>query len=342
MKSRFSLRDFSQLGILVAVVFLAHGYAMQRVSSSSMSSGVSTRTIDMRVKVVIDDHSQQPAVRELVTLLNTSGSTVDEIYTNEMGEVIFRNLATGSYKLRASGMDIETAQSPFSIDIDGTDHNHFEILRVSRKVAETSSAGALVSVAELSIPEPARKLYRAGEDAAMKNELDQARLHLQAAVDMYPKYAAAFNLLGLVEMNRHEPQAGINAFRNAIAADDKFTPAYLNLAKARMVQQRYPDAEDLLQKSLSIEPLDTTTMMYLANVYLYDGKYDQVTQLAIRAQSLPHKQSTSIHILAGMAYEQLKQSELALAEYKLYLQESPNGNLVKNAHEALDRITSAH
>ena len=327
--------------ILLSISFIPL-HALQRQGNGNLGLG-NTRNhpVDLRVRVNNDERNAQAVVRALVTLISSNGIVVSEIYTNELGEVVFRNVPQGSYKARVTGIDIETLESSFPFEIDGFQTSHFEGVLVKRKKENAATGQTLVSVAQMNIPESARKEFNKGESAANKRNFESARTHLKAAIELYPKYASAFNMLGLVEMNSKNPLLGIRSFREAIAADDKFTPAFLNLAKARIVQERYADAEDLLMKSLSIQPRDPAAMMFLANAYLLDKKYSPIQEITAQIEVIPHEQFTGIHILNAIAFERQGLKQEAGEEYKRYLKESPNGNQAKMAQEAVHRVSTS-
>ena len=106
-----------------------------------------------------------------------------------------------------------------------------------------------VSKLDLAAPKNARKEYEKGYLHLIRKELPAAIDHLARAISIYPGFVAAHDALGIAYLNLGQNQQAHDEFARAIALDDHLPGSYLNLGCAQMQLQRYPDAEEALQKA---------------------------------------------------------------------------------------------
>ena len=104
----------------------------------------------------------------------------------------------------------------------------------------------------------------------------------------------------------------------------------------------YPRAEELLKKSLMVEPLNPASLTLLCEAEIETGDLDGVLQTARKVHQLPHEGYSVVHDIAGEAYEREGQPQNAAIEYETYLRESPNGPEAAQVRSSLARLTAAN
>jgi Flp pilus assembly protein TadD len=212
-------------------------------------------------------------------------------------------------------------------------------LRPAVGTTTTGSAAALVGVGELNIPADARQAFAEGDSALARLDFREARKRFEKAVRVYPQYAAAYNNLGAALMQLGEREQGRKAFEKAISLDVHLPGAYLNLAKVVVSEEKYGDAEALLNKSLAAEPNSPEALSLLALSQLMTGKLEAAVASARRVHALaPHERFAVVHFIAARALERRQQVGEAIAEYKTFLQESPDSPNAARAREALNSL----
>jgi Flp pilus assembly protein TadD len=264
-----------------------------------------------------------------VQLLTGSGTPFNDSYTDDHGTVRFM-VEPGPYRVRITGMNIEEATSDRSFLVEPRESAHMEYFTVRKKPseAETSSTQTHVSAAMLQIPNKARSECEKGLKALAKKDYEKARKHLGRATEIYPKYAEAFNGLGVLAMNTGEPAVGKHQFEKAIEVDPEHPAAFVNLSKIMMQQKDFTGGEQMLTKAVSLDPLNSEAISLLAFFQLQLGKFEAAIASAERAHQMPHAGFAMVHFIAGNAYEQRHQIPGAIREYKLFLEESPPGSSV--------------
>jgi tetratricopeptide (TPR) repeat protein len=198
----------------------------------------------------------------------------------------------------------------------------------------------VTSAAELAVPQDARKAFDKGLAAWQKKEYDKAAAEFEKAVALYPSYDTAYNNLGVMYAHLKQPEKALAAFEHSVQLNDKNADADRNLARMCMRQQNFARAEDLLKKSLSVQPLDASSLTMLSVAEIENGEVDASLRDARKVHELPHEGYALSHYVAGQDLERKQQVQDAIAEYMVYLRESPNGPEVVQVKSALDRLNA--
>jgi cytochrome c-type biogenesis protein CcmH/NrfG len=74
----------------------------------------------------------------------------------------------------------------------------------------------------------------------------------------------------------------------------------------------------------------------LANLELTSGKYDDAIKHANQVHALPHPNYSAAHLVAAMAFERKDAFADAVAEYKMFLDESPGSPSQDKVRAALE------
>jgi tetratricopeptide (TPR) repeat protein len=161
------------------------------------------------------------------------------------GRFRFPKLAAGTYMLvistAARGEALQTVElTPGTVDAKG---RLDLVLRIDDGRLESDSLrapGATVSATVLSIPDRAIGEYEQARRCLSRSEPDCASEHLRRAVQIAPRFAAAWNQLGTMAYQTRRYGDAESNFRKALEADpDAFEPlvnlggVLLNLARPR-------------------------------------------------------------------------------------------------------------
>lgn len=313
--------------IVVAAVMVAaqSGSMPQRGTSST----------DLYVRATYEDPRMVPEnVR--VQLLTSGGAMIQETYLDGQGQVRFQ-VSPGSYRLRFSGPTVETIEtSSFTVVPRMQTHTETVFLRPSQEMIQRNTSEATISAAEMAIPQKARKEFERGVELMGKSDFAGAEKFFQKAVQIYPNYAMAHNNLGVVALNANDRTRGEAAFRKAVELGS--SSGSLNLGKLASIDGRHQEAEEFFQKSLSTNPANVEALLFIAKSQIHLGKREQALANARRVHDFPHEKYSICHVLAGSLSEELNHPEEALAQYRLFLSETPNSASAQRVREAINFI----
>jgi tetratricopeptide (TPR) repeat protein len=90
--------------------------------------------------------------------------------------------------------------------------------------------GATVSAVRLGVPGKARNKYEKACDAFKKKKLTEAEQHVRDAIQEYPKYPAAWVMLGQVLQGEQKMDEAHDACSQPLTVDPAYLPPYLCLA----------------------------------------------------------------------------------------------------------------
>ena len=298
---------------------------------------------EIQIHVTYDNN--QPAEGQIrVDLLNESGIPISQGFTSDDGRASLRVASQGVYLIRVSGQEIEDGAD--SVEVQPFDAMRVVFVHVKPKAAAVQSAarsagGTVTSAAQLRVPPNARKCFDKGMAAWQNRDYQQAADQFEKAVLAYPQYDTAYNNLGVMYAHLNQPDKALAAFKRSVELNDKNADADRNLARMLMRQKGYPQAEELLKKSLAVQPTDVAALTMLAIAEIQDGKPDDALRDAQKVHTMTHDGYAVVHYVAGEALEQKHQPEEAKLEYTTYLRENPNGAEAEQVKSALGRLSNS-
>jgi tetratricopeptide (TPR) repeat protein len=131
--------------------------------------------------------------------------------------------------------------------------------------------GLTISATSALAPKDAKKALDKGREQLKKGKWDDAQRSFEKAVELYPKYAAAWFELGRMQEEQKNLVAARGSFNQALTADSKFVSPYLELAVLAANEKKWEDVASNTDRLLSLNPVDFPQAYLfnsLANYYL--------------------------------------------------------------------------
>lgn len=122
--------------------------------------------------------------------------------------------------------------------------------------------GLTLSATSALAPKDAKKAYEHGVELGKKGKLADAMREFQKAVTTYPKYAAAWFNLGLVQELMNQMIEVRNDYAQAIAADSKYVPPYIRLFVLAFREKKWQECAFNSDKVLHLNPYDYPIAYY--------------------------------------------------------------------------------
>lgn len=203
---------------------------------------------------------------------------------------------------------------------------------------------ATVGVTDLQSPAKARREYKDGCVALKNNKIADAENHLRKAVKEWPKYWAAWVLLGqLLEAQQKTKDAG-DACSQPLASDAAYLPAYLCLAD---ISARSENWEKVLALSIRALEINHTAVAaaydYNAAANLHLRNLPEAEKSALRAAEIDKNNTDPrVHFLLAQIYE-AKGDRIAeaaqLREFLKYAGNPDDAAMVRKYLSDLDQRT---
>jgi tetratricopeptide (TPR) repeat protein len=130
----------------------------------------------------------------------------------------------------------------------------------------SKQGSVLTSVTDADVPQKVRKDYDAGLDDAAKSKWPEAIAAMEKATGAHGKFATAWLSLGMLQASRGNSTAALRSYAQAIAADDKFAPVYVELAAALTVGNEWDKAIEAAGKATALDAEAFPRAYYIAAV----------------------------------------------------------------------------
>jgi tetratricopeptide (TPR) repeat protein len=189
----------------------------------------------------------------------------------------------------------------------------------------TVAEGTTVSAQTLQVPEKARDEYRKACSDMKGKKLLNAEDHLRKVVHGYPRFVAAWALLGqLLEAGKRLEEAR-GACSEATSVDSAYAPAYLCLADVAAQQGEWNQTLDLADRALTLEPVqDVYGYFYCAMAQFHLSHLPAAEKNAIQAIDADHLQRVpQAHLLLAQIYGAKHDFDGAATQLRAYLRVAP-------------------
>ncbi|MDR3747329.1 MAG: tetratricopeptide repeat protein [Acidobacteriota bacterium] len=288
-----------------------------------------------------NEHSAGPQL--MVEVITNGGVPLAQGFTDSTGQAVITMLGAGTFRVRVSGIEIESKVSD-PVEINDQDRMAVVSVQVEPKPrdqqnAQSSGAG-MASASQLNIPGSARKPFEKGMDAMKHKDFPKAADLSQKAIDAYPQFDAAYDNLGVALIQMGQTDKAGAAFQKAVEVNDKNADANRNYSRYLINIKQYAQAEEPLKRALMVAPQDPSSLTLLAIAEFQTKDYDGALQSALKVHQVSHEGYAMAHYIAARVYELKQQGLAATAEYQTYLKESPNGPQAEQARAALARLTA--
>lgn len=331
MKSRHQLA-------FAILLFLAPCACAQ--SGSSGMDPASYGNVNVHV-ILSNDRSAGFHLR--VQLMSGGSTPVAENFTNDQGVAEFPRVPLGEYHVVVKGDGIEDADSgEFEVDRRKMSQDLFITVHGASSNSNPAAGGSpSVAAVDLNVPPKAKKEFDRASKAMDSQDWEKAIQRLKSAIALYPQYAPAYNNMAIAYGHLNDPSQEREALEKAIALNDHFGSALVNLAKLCFQDGHSARAETLLLSALLAEPSNASSMMLLAQAQLLNMHFEAAIATAHDVHSIPHQGLAVIHFIAARAFERLNRPQDALTELQMFLTEEPKGARADQVRKEILRIKNS-
>jgi tetratricopeptide (TPR) repeat protein len=328
-----------------------------------MNPSGSQSTIFVTGKVVLDDGTEltEPAMIQTIC----RGQRRTETYSDARGGFSFQfgdsNTGTADAVSDASSSNIGTSvimqsrRNPRDCQLqavlagftsEGVDlgsrgglMDNIEVGRVPLHRLEHVE-GTSISVTNALAPTAARKALEKARAYESKGKWEEARKSLDKAVEIYPRYAAAWNELGRLQLRDHDAPSARRSFEQALAADPKYVNPYDGLAQLAVLSRDWHIAVEVTNKLFALDPIDfPDAYFYNAAGNYYLGDLDAAEKSALQGVHVDEAhQVPKLQCLLGMILLRKQDYQAASEHMQLYLQMSTQSADVDVARKFLADI----
>ncbi|HKW26856.1 MAG TPA: tetratricopeptide repeat protein [Terriglobales bacterium] len=200
--------------------------------------------------------------------------------------------------------------------------------------------GFTISATTAMAPPKAKKAFEKGRDEEQKKKWDAAEKKFQEAVQIYPKFAAAWLELGRAQLQRKDEAAARQSWQQAVVADPQFVTPHQLLAGLAFQQQQWQEVLDQTGAVLRLNPLSFAGEWYyssVANYYL--GHYAEAEKSARRGiQTDVEHRIPKLEYLLGVILARKHDFQGATEHMRNYVHLAPKAPDVAQVNEQIAKI----
>lgn len=200
--------------------------------------------------------------------------------------------------------------------------------------------GFTISATTAMAPPKAKKAFEKGRDEEQKKKWDAAEKKFQEAVQIYPKFAAAWLELGRAQLQRKDQAAARQSWENAVAADAQFVTPHQLLAGLAFQQQQWQEVLDQTGAVLRLNPLSFASEWYYASVAnYYLGHYAEAEKSARKGiQTDVDHRIPKLEYLLGIILARNHDFQGATEHMRNYVRLAPKAPDVAQVNEQIAKI----
>jgi tetratricopeptide (TPR) repeat protein len=197
-----------------------------------------------------------------------------------------------------------------------------------------------VGIADLQIPAKAQRDYKDACTALRKGKVDEAEGHLRKAVKQWPKYSAAWVVLGQVLEARQKTDEANKACSQPLATDSNYLPAYLCMAGISARLGSWDKVLQLTTRVLEIDPANNAVAYdYSAGANFHLHRLAEAERSALRAAEIDKNNTDPrVHFLLAQIYEAKGDRENEAAQLREYLKYISDPNEVAMVKHYLSEL----
>lgn len=266
---------------------------------------------------------------------------LDTTFTEADGSFRFgRNMGRQRYQVHIDvGPGIEYVEEvDFSLPFPVIIHIRPQGMRRTDGQEHTAGGASIVSVASLNVPKNAAKEFDKARQLAQKQKLDEALERLQKATGLYPKYAEAFNEIGIIRRQQSQPEDAQRAFEQAIAADPAWIQSYVNLASLQLAGNHMPELLETSNKMLKLDPALGYGHFFNSVAKYSAGQLDEAEKSALQAEQAERGRVPQIQLLLARIYQRKGDLTQYARRLRSYLRENPKA---QNAGQIRSELAQA-
>jgi len=262
-----------------------------------------------------------------------SGVVVGSVYTNVAGYFEFPQVNRGLYEVVATA-GLEEARE--RLEINGLPGTVNLRLAVQSRASDGRDRNS-VSVAQYKVPGKARDELKKANKLIGERKFDDAMKHVENALAIYPNYADAYTMRGILKMDAHDHDGAVADLQKAIQIDGNYALAYIVMGAAKNLDGKFDDAIRALERAETLAPTSWQACFEMGKALVGKANYQEALNQLGRAQVLVPQEYPLIHLVKAHAMLALSNYSDAMSELQVYLEKEPNGPNSAQAQKMLDR-----
>src|SRR5215475_10174062 len=223
-----------------------------------------------------------------------TGQIVANTYANASGSFEV-NVPRGTYEV-VGQLGLQEAREVVSVlAVDA-----MVSLRFPGPQAPESGDRYSVSVAQMKVPDKARKAFTKAQAAMNQEKMEEANKYVAQALEVHPEYSEALTLRGILKLQANQFQEALADLRRALECDNDYSTAYLAMGAAYNALSQFDDALRVLERGVGLSPTSWQGYFEMGKAFLGKANYEASIRQLNKAENLQPTYSL-IHLVKAHA-----------------------------------------
>lgn len=272
----------------------------------------------------VSDDGRRPIPDLQVELLNDMDSVIQRTKTDSSGLFRFPRLSAGIFQVRVQTYGTNYIGQTKRVLLDRTRaFEQVDFVLSAKRTALTSATTGAVFIQE--VPEPARREYERGVALLRKTDQRQQGVEtLKKAIDLFPAYFDALELLGTEYVKQQEFELAIPVLTKAIEVNRRSYQSLYGLSVAQYNLKQTPQAIDSMRRAITLNQKSGNANLWLGMLLRQTGKLDEAETYLKQADQLAASKSPDAHWQLALLFNQLKRYKEAADELEMFLKIQPD------------------
>ncbi len=275
----------------------------------------------------VRDTNGQRVTSIRVSLLDENYHSIRTAFVDSSGRFQFRGLRQGVYLVRIEPVGTPYEEQTQRVEFQsisgrggGTEEPYLVDFVLKRKTTPGDNPAREV-VFNQTIPDAARVEYERGAGSVKGDKFEQADAALKKAIELFPDYFLALELLGTEYVKRGQFAPALPLLTHAIEVNRRAPKSLYALGVANLKLNHLAEAIEWLKKAASEDSSNPNTYVMLGQAYGNNREYDQSATALKKAIELGGNQVAEVHFYLASVYNKQGQYAEAVKELEIYLKE---------------------
>ena len=296
----------------------------------------------------VSDNQRNPVSNVRVELLNEVDSVIQTVKTDGSGLFIFRKLSDGSFQVRVQTSGTNYVSQTKRVELTrphgfGAAFEEIEfVLTTNRAAGPTGKSGVIFAQ---DVPDQARKLYQKASDLLDKpNKRPEAFATLKNALEIYPQYFDALELLGSEQVKDRQYEPAIPVLTKALEINARAYNSSFALGVAQYNLKQLQPAIESFRRAIVLNDKSINANLWLGIALRQTSKLDEAEASLKRADQLADSKLPDAHWQLALLFNQLKRYKEAADELEIFLKVQPDARdaeLIKKLIQKLRQQSSS-
>jgi tetratricopeptide (TPR) repeat protein len=189
------------------------------------------------------------------------------------------------------------------------------------------------------VPEPARKQYLKGSELLGKsNKRQEAFAALKSAIDIFPEYFDALEMLGTEQVKDAQYEAAIPLLTKALQINSRGYASCFALGVAQYNVKQLQPAIESFRRAVSLNEKSINANLWLGIALRQTSRLDEAEAYLKRTDVLAESKLPEAHWQLALLFNQLKRFKEAADELEKFLKVQPDARDVELIKKLIQRL----